>query len=114
MAYIEEKVGGTSCVVRWRLGGRPERAKAERDVRRRDGCPKPGAGRGVLRNGGGCWRVLARGLATDDFVFVTPTGLPLRNADFYERVWTPLMGVIKKLGVPPFRSMTSGTRTCRG
>ena len=41
--------------------------------------------------------------APDDFVFVTPTGLPLHNADFYERVWTPLMGAIKKLGVPTFR-----------
>jgi integrase len=43
------------------------------------------------------------GKAPDDFVFITPTGLPLHNADFYERVWTPLMGAIKKLGVPPFR-----------
>jgi integrase len=41
--------------------------------------------------------------AQDDFVFVTPTGLPLHNADFYERVWTPLTAAIKKLGVAPFR-----------
>ena len=43
------------------------------------------------------------GRAIDDFVFVTPTGLPIHNADFYERVWTPLMGALAKLGVAPFR-----------
>jgi integrase len=43
------------------------------------------------------------GRAADDFVFVTPTGLPLHNADYYERAWTPLMGTIRKLGVAPFR-----------
>ena len=50
--------------------------------------------------------VLARavaGKAADDFVFVSCTGLPIHHADFYERVWTPLMGMIKAKGVPPFR-----------
>jgi integrase len=50
--------------------------------------------------------VLARaiaGKAADDFVFVSPTGLPIHHADFYERVWTPLMGTIKAKGVAPFR-----------
>lgn len=50
--------------------------------------------------------VLARhvaGRAADDLVFVTPTGLPLHNGDYYERVWTPLMGAIGKKGVAPFR-----------
>jgi integrase len=43
------------------------------------------------------------GKAADDFVFVTPTGLPLHNADYYERVWTPLMGAIGQKGIAPFR-----------
>ncbi len=50
--------------------------------------------------------VLARAVASkaaDDFVFVSPTGLPIHHADFYERVWTPLMGAIKAEGVAPFR-----------
>lgn len=34
---------------------------------------------------------LIEGRAPDDFVFTTPTGLPLHSADFYERVWYPLM-----------------------
>jgi hypothetical protein len=50
--------------------------------------------------------VLARavaGKAADDFVFVSPTGLPIHHADFYERVWTRLMGAIKAKSVAPFR-----------
>ena len=43
------------------------------------------------------------GKAADDFVFVTPTGLPLHNGDYYERVWTPLMGALRKKGIAPFR-----------
>lgn len=43
------------------------------------------------------------GRAADDFVFISPTGLPLHNGDYYERVWTPLMGTIGKKGVAPFR-----------
>ena len=43
------------------------------------------------------------GRAIDDFVFVTPTGLPIHNSDFYERVWTPLVGTLATLGVAPFR-----------
>jgi integrase len=39
----------------------------------------------------------------DEFVFVTPTGLPIHNADFYERVWTPLMAALAKLRIAPFR-----------
>src|SRR5215211_1593666 len=41
--------------------------------------------------------------AADDFVFMTPTGRPIHNADFYERVWHPLMKKLTEAGVPPFR-----------
>jgi integrase len=34
---------------------------------------------------------------------VTPTGRPIHNADFYERVWHPLMKKLTEAGVPPFR-----------
>ena len=50
--------------------------------------------------------VLARqieGRAADDFVFTTPTGRPLHGADFYERVWYPLMARLRGKGVAPFR-----------
>jgi integrase len=50
--------------------------------------------------------VLARlinGKAADDFVFITPTGRPIHNADFYERVWSPLMTKLPGAGVAPFR-----------
>ncbi len=47
-------------------------------------------------------RVVA-GEAADDFVFVSPTGLTIHHADFYERVWTPLMGAVKARGLAPFR-----------
>lgn len=43
------------------------------------------------------------GKAPDDFVFVSPSGLPLHNGDYYERVWLPLMGFIRKLNIAPFR-----------
>jgi integrase len=43
------------------------------------------------------------GKAADDFVFTTPTGRPLHNADYYERVWHPLMAGLSARGVPPFR-----------
>jgi integrase len=43
------------------------------------------------------------GRPADDLVFVTPTGLPLHNSDYYERVWTPLMGELRKNGIAPFR-----------
>jgi integrase len=46
---------------------------------------------------------LVEGKAADDFVFVTPTGRPIHNADFYERVWHPLMKKLTEAGVPPFR-----------
>lgn len=41
--------------------------------------------------------------AADDFVFVTPTQRPLHNADYYERVWKPLMGELAAEGFAPFR-----------
>lgn len=50
--------------------------------------------------------ILRRLIATkapDDFLFVTPTGRPLHSADFYERIWIPLRGVLAKLGVAAFR-----------
>ncbi|MCW2757388.1 MAG: hypothetical protein JWO46_1134 [Nocardioidaceae bacterium] len=43
------------------------------------------------------------GRATDDFVFTSPTGLPLHNSDFYERVWLPLTTQLRKAGIAPFR-----------
>ena len=43
------------------------------------------------------------GKAADDFVFVSPNGLPLHNSDYYERVWTPLMAALRKKGIAPFR-----------
>jgi hypothetical protein len=46
-------------------------------------------------------RRLVEGRAADDFIFVTPTGLPLHNADFYERVWTPLMRKARRRRCPP-------------
>jgi integrase len=48
-------------------------------------------------------RRLVERKAADDFIFVTPTGLPLHNADFYERVWTPLTKKLSEAGVAPFR-----------
>lgn len=46
---------------------------------------------------------LVEGRAPDDFVFTTPTGLPLHSADFYERVWYPLMAQVRSAGLAPFR-----------
>lgn len=43
------------------------------------------------------------GLATDDFVFPSPTGLPLHQSDFYERVWQPLGKRLAAEGIAPFR-----------
>lgn len=43
----------------------------------------------------------------------SPTGLPLHNADFYERVWTPLMGAIKAKASSRSFSIR-GTLTSRG
>ena len=43
------------------------------------------------------------GRAPDDFVFTTPTGRPLHGADFYERIWYPLMAKLRRDGVTPFR-----------
>lgn len=50
--------------------------------------------------------VLSRHIAArapDDFVFTTPTGRPIHGADFYERVWYPLMRRVREAGVAPFR-----------
>lgn len=41
--------------------------------------------------------------AADDFVFASPTGLPLHNSDFYERVWIPLGRALQEEGIAPFR-----------
>lgn len=43
------------------------------------------------------------GKAANDFVFVSPTGLPVHNADFYTRVWQPLMEELGGDGMAPFR-----------
>lgn len=46
---------------------------------------------------------LIEGKAANDFVFVSPTGLPIHNADFYTRVWQPLMDELVEDGIAPFR-----------
>jgi integrase len=46
---------------------------------------------------------LVEGRASDDFVLTTPTGRPVHGADFYERVWYPLMAELRREGVAPFR-----------
>jgi integrase len=43
------------------------------------------------------------GRAPDDFVFVSPNGLPLHNGDFSTRVWSPLMTKLGTRGIAPFR-----------
>ena len=39
----------------------------------------------------------------DDFVFLSRSGLPLHNGDFYTHVWRKLMKVLAAEGIPPFR-----------
>lgn len=41
--------------------------------------------------------------APDDFIFTSPTGLPLHNSDFYVRVWQPLIAKLAKVEVASFR-----------
>lgn len=48
-------------------------------------------------------RPLIAGRAADDFLFVTGTGRPWHNSDFYVRVWKPLQGRLVREGVAPFR-----------
>lgn len=51
-------------------------------------------------------RILERlidGKAANDFVFVSPTGRPVHNSDFYTRVWRPLMDELIEDGIAPFR-----------
>lgn len=51
-------------------------------------------------------RVLARcvdGKAPDDFVFVSRSGLPLHNGDFYTHVWRKLMKALAAEGIAPLR-----------
>lgn len=43
------------------------------------------------------------GRAADDFVFPSPTGLPMHQSDFYERVWQPLSKRLAVAGIAPFR-----------
>jgi len=43
------------------------------------------------------------GRAADDFVFASPTGLPMHQSDFYERVWQPLAKRLTGAGIAPFR-----------
>jgi len=46
---------------------------------------------------------LIEGKAPNDFVFLSPTGLPIHNADFYTRVWQPLTEELIEDGIAPFR-----------
>ena len=43
------------------------------------------------------------GRLPSDFVFTSPTGLPIHNSDFYERTWRPLMTALARVGIAPFR-----------
>lgn len=43
------------------------------------------------------------GKVANDFVFVSPTGLPVHNSDFYTRVWQPLTNELVEDGIVPFR-----------
>lgn len=70
------------------------------------GSPKTSRSRRTVTVSEEVAAVLARlveGRAHDDFVFTTPTGRPLHGADFYERVWYPLMNRLPAAGVAPFR-----------
>ncbi|NYI77012.1 tyrosine-type recombinase/integrase [Nocardioides panzhihuensis] len=46
---------------------------------------------------------LIEGKAANDFVFVSPTGRPVHNSDFYTRVWRPLMDEVIEDGIASFR-----------
>lgn len=46
---------------------------------------------------------LIEGKRSDDFVFTSPTGLPLHHSDFYTRVWAPLMAELGALDIEAFR-----------
>jgi integrase len=43
------------------------------------------------------------GRAADDFVFLSRTGRPLHNGDFYTHIWRKLMSALVTEGIPPFR-----------
>ena len=43
------------------------------------------------------------GRAADDFVFLSRTGRPLHNGDFYTHIWRKLMSALAAEGIPPFR-----------
>jgi integrase len=46
--------------------------------------------------------LLVDGKEPDDFIFTSPTGLPLHHVDFYERLTTPFMRELEKAGLPRF------------
>ena len=46
---------------------------------------------------------LIEGKAANNFVFVSPTGRPVHNSDFYTRVWRPLMDELIEDGIAAFR-----------
>ncbi|MGY0390572.1 tyrosine-type recombinase/integrase [Nocardioides sp. WG-D5] len=46
---------------------------------------------------------LIEGKSANDFVFVSPTGLPVHNSDFYTRAWRPLMDELIEDGIASFR-----------
>ena len=43
------------------------------------------------------------GRAADDFVFLSRTGRPLHNGDFYTHVWRKLMAALADENIPAFR-----------
>ena len=43
------------------------------------------------------------GKQPDDFVFLSRSGLPVHNGDFYTHVWRKLMKALAAEGIPPFR-----------
>jgi integrase len=48
-------------------------------------------------------RPYVEGRAADDFLFTSPTGLPIHNGDYTDAVWLPLMGKVVAAGIAPFR-----------
>ncbi len=70
------------------------------------GYPKTPKSRRTIRVAPVVAEVLARkveGKAPDDFVFLTRSGLPVHNGDFYTHIWRKLMKALAAEGIAPFR-----------
>lgn len=70
------------------------------------GNPKTPKSRRTISISSGIAKILEKlikGKAANDFVFVSPTGLPVHNSDFYTRVWQSLTDELVEDGIAPFR-----------